>query len=105
LSQPSTWWLQEVRTGTQSAKGTDIKDRYNISFQKDGSYTQTLLSDNTHYQGSWMLMGERNSTLHLTDHKGDPQEYLLQGVNTEVLYYSRLDKSGQTVVYLFTPKP
>ncbi|TGD82713.1 hypothetical protein [Hymenobacter wooponensis] len=104
LTQTSTWWLQEIRTSTQTVKGNDIKDRFSLSFQTDGSYTQTLLSDETHYQGTWMLMGTRNSTLHTVDHKGDTQEYTLQGANPEVLYYSRLDKNGQATNYTFTAK-
>ncbi|QJX47760.1 hypothetical protein HMJ29_12735 [Hymenobacter taeanensis] len=105
LTQTNTWWLQQVTSGSQTVKGADIKDRYSMSFRPDGTYTQTLLSDDTDNQGTWMLMGTRNSDLHLVDHKGDNQSYTLEGANPEVLYYSRMNKSGQPEVYMFTAKP
>ncbi|TGE08171.1 hypothetical protein [Hymenobacter fodinae] len=101
LTRSDTWWLQEVAIAGQITRGAAIKDRYTMRFHSDGTYTQTLVADGTEYKGKYMLMGSDNSTLHLTDHKGDAQEYTLEGGGTETLMYSRLNKAGQREVFSF----
>ncbi len=46
-------------------------------------------------------MGSDNRTLHLTDQKGDTQEYKVGTIGTELLSYSRQDKNGQSELYGF----
>ncbi|MCA8831164.1 hypothetical protein [Hymenobacter pini] len=101
LTRVNTWWLNELSSGSQISRSTDIKDRFSLQFQPDGSYTQTLLADGTTFNGTWMLMGANNRTLHFTDHKGDAQEYTIEGAGTETMVYSRKGKDGQTIVYAF----
>ncbi|RPD45339.1 hypothetical protein DNI29_18315 [Hymenobacter sediminis] len=101
LSKVDTWYLNEVNSGGQLTRTNAIKDRYSIQFRTDGTYVQTLLADGTAYNGTWMLMGADNRILHLTDHKGAAQEYSVEGVSAESLFYGRLDKAGQLESYLF----
>jgi hypothetical protein len=101
LTRTDTWWLQEVVVADQITRGADIKDRYTMRFQSDGTYTQTILTTGTEYQGKYRLMGADNRTLHLTDHKGDAQEYTLEGGGSENLTYSRKNKAGQREILSF----
>jgi len=102
LTQVNTWWLDEVSSAGQITRTGAIKDRYSMQFKSDGTYVQTLLTDDTRYAGTWMLMGNNNRTLHLTDHKGSNQEYTVEGAGTENLFYWRTDKTGQTESFSFT---
>ena len=102
LTSVAPWWLQEVTQGGQTTYDTHIKDRYSLRLRLDGTYTQTLLSDDsTAYNGTWLLMGAENRTLHLTDHKGAAQEYTVGDVSDKALYLYRPDKNGQPESYLF----
>ncbi|GAB3227083.1 hypothetical protein GCM10027346_10060 [Hymenobacter seoulensis] len=101
LSQVSTWWLYEHKVGDQFAREDAIKDRFSMQFRADGTYTQTMLSDGTDYEGTWMLMGTDNRTLHLTDHKGSTQEFMMATAGTVMLAYYRQDKNNQTEYYSF----
>ena len=101
-----TWRLDDVYTaGTLTASGAAIKDRYTIQFRADDTYTQTLLADGTVYAGTWKLDDASSLLLHLTDHKGDPQDYAISSVSDKALRYSRLNKDGQTVELRFTNVP
>ncbi|SNR82740.1 hypothetical protein SAMN06269173_10844 [Hymenobacter mucosus] len=103
ISQVNTWWLNSATTSGKTAIGSDIKDRYSIRFQADGSYIQTLLQDSTQFKGKWMLMGTENRTLHLTDHKGTEQEYTIASATVNSLFFWRAGKDGKTEMYLFKP--
>ncbi|WP_035562596.1 hypothetical protein [Hymenobacter sp. IS2118] len=96
----NTWWLSEVFRAGQITQGDAIKDRYSMQFRPSGSYVQTLLSDGTVFEGTWMLMGADNRTLHLTDHKGAIQEYSV-AVSSESLTYGRNTGTGQAEHYGF----
>jgi hypothetical protein len=101
LTRTDTWWLQEVVVADQITRGAAIKDRFSLRFHTDGTYSKILLADGTEYIGTYMLMGTDNRTLHLTDHKGDAQDYTLLGGGPENLTYSQLNKAGQREVYGF----
>jgi hypothetical protein len=89
-----SWQLDEITRNKQTySSGTTIKDRFRLTFKADGTYTQVLMADNTTYAGTWMVMGTNNSLLHLTDHKGDPQEYTLTALSAQQLRYSRVNGS------------
>ncbi|QDA59138.1 lipocalin-like domain-containing protein [Hymenobacter jejuensis] len=97
------WQQSELQIGTPSVvvRDNDIKNRYAIEFRTDGTYTQTLLADNSTYTGTWMLMEPDNRMLHLTDQKGDIQEYTIISVSDQTLVYSRPNKAGQQEYYSF----
>ncbi|MBT9393601.1 hypothetical protein KLP40_10550 [Hymenobacter sp. NST-14] len=91
------WQLDEIYlNGTLSASGTSIKDRYIIQFKADDTYTQTLLSDGTAFKGTWKLEPGTATVLHLTDHKGDAQDYVIGASSVRELRYARVNKEGKT---------
>lgn len=104
LTSTATWYLQETTVAGKTTKAADLKDRYSMQFRPTGTYTQTLLADGTQYEGTWMLMGADNRTLHLVDHKGETQEYTIEGAYTESLVYGRLGKTGQYDYFAFSYK-
>ena len=101
LTQANTWYLSEYTIANQTTKADAIKDRFALRFAPDGSYRRILLSDNSETAGTWKLTDPDNRQLYLIDHKGDPQNYQVEGVNTEGLLLSRLDKTGQVELYRF----
>ncbi|SNC67036.1 hypothetical protein SAMN06265337_1813 [Hymenobacter gelipurpurascens] len=105
LTSTDTWYLQEATVSGKTTKTADLKDRYSMHFGTTGTYTQTLLADGTTYEGTWMLMGTDNRTLHLADHKGEAQEYTVEGAGPESLVYGRMGKTGQYDYFAFSPKP
>lgn len=100
-----SWRLEEInQNGKVTSSGANIKDRYSLSFRADGTYTQTLLADNSTYVGTWMLMND-NSVLHYTDHKGAKSEYKLTGVKPNELRYSYTNKTNQQEELVFSAQP
>jgi hypothetical protein len=102
LTSTDTWYLQEATMDGKITKTADLKDRYSMRFGTAGTYTQTLLSDGTQFEGTWMLMGTDNRTLHLVDHKGETQEYTIEGANKESLVYGRPGKTSQYDYFAFS---
>ena len=102
LTRPYYWYLNEYTAGGQTARDYSIKDRFALSFSSDGTYRRTLLSDDSETAGTWKLTDPDNRQLHLIDHKGDPQDFVVGATNTESLVLYRPDKTGQQEVYFFT---
>ena len=94
--------IKEAGQITGSSAG--IKDQYPLTFRADGSYTQTLLADNTTHNGTWMLMSN-NTVLHLTDHKGDSNQYTLANLTATGLRYAFTNKNGQAEERTFSAQP
>ena len=94
-----SWRLDQIKEAGQiTSSGAGIKDQYSLTFRADGSYTQKLLADNTTYNGTWMLMSN-NTVLHLTDHKGDSNQYTLANLTATELRYAFTNKTGQAVSF------
>jgi hypothetical protein len=105
LATSGSWRLDEIKQNSQvSSSGAGIKDRYSLKFRADGTYTQTLLADNTTYNGTWMLMSN-NTVLHFVDHKGASSDYTISGVSATSLRYSFTNKSSQTEELGFSAQP
>ncbi|GAA3955827.1 hypothetical protein [Hymenobacter algoricola] len=105
LTTAKSWRLDEIKQNNQtSSSGTGIKDRYTFTFRADGSYTQTLLADNTTYPGVWMLMSN-NTMLHLVDHKGDSHAYTLTGLTAQQLRYRWTNKENKLEEFVFSAQP
>jgi hypothetical protein len=74
-----TWRLDEIsQSGKVTSSGAAIKDRYTLTFQAQGSYTQKLLPTGDEFIGTWKLTNSGH-TLDLIDHKGAPQTYEIRG--------------------------
>lgn len=104
LTKPAAWQLEHISIAGETTAGTAIKDRFSLSFLADGTYTQTMLEDNTSTKGTWALTDDHYSTLHLTDHKGAPHEYTLLRADDQILSYHFLNKDNKSEIYDFTPK-
>ena len=100
-----SWRLDQIKeAGQVTSSGAGIKDQYSLTFRTDGSYTQKLLADNTAYNGTWMLMSN-NTLLHLTDHKGDSNQYTLASLTATELRYAFTNKTGQAEERTFSAQP
>jgi hypothetical protein len=100
-----SWRLDQIKEAGQiTSSGAGIKDQYSLTFRADGSYTQKLLADNTTYNGTWMLMSN-NTVLHLTDHKGDSNQYTLASLTATGLRYAFTNKTGQAEERTFSAQP
>jgi len=100
-----TWRLDEIKHNSQtSSSGAGIKDRYTIAFRADGTYTQTLLDDNSIYNGTWMLM-TNNTVLHFIDHKGADHQYTLTGLTAQELRYSWTNNENKLEEFIFSVQP
>jgi hypothetical protein len=100
-----SWRLDEIKQdGQVTSTGSGIKDRYSLTFRTDGTYTQKLLADNTTYNGTWMLMSN-NTVLHLTDHKGDSNDYTLASLTATQLRYTYTTKTNQLEERTFSAQP
>ena len=100
-----SWRLDQIKeAGQVTSAGAAIKDQYSLTFRPDGTYTQKLLADNTTYNGTWMLMSN-NSVLHLTDHKGDSNQYTLASLTATELRYIFTNKTGQVEERTFSAQP
>ena len=100
-----SWRLDQIKEAGQiTSSGAGIKDQYSLTFRADGSYTQKLLADNTTYNGTWMLMSN-NTVLHLTDHKGDSNQYTLASLTATGLRYAFTNKTGQAEERAFSAQP
>ncbi|MCC2548083.1 hypothetical protein LJY25_16660 [Hymenobacter sp. BT175] len=100
-----TWQIDQIVQGGQTTSaGASIKDRYRLSFRNDGSYTQTLLSDNTTYQGEWTFLSN-NTILHLIDHKGAHLEYTITRLDNQQLRYGHTNKDNKLEEYVFSRVP
>ena len=100
-----SWRLDQIKQdGQVSSTTTGIKDRYSLKFRSDGTYTQTLLADNTAYNGTWMLM-TNNTQLHLTDHKGTANDYTLANLSATELRYTYTTKTNQLEERTFSAQP
>jgi hypothetical protein len=74
-----TWRLDEIsKAGQVTSSGSAIKDRYTLTFQGQGNYTQKLLTTGDEFTGTWKLTNSGH-TLDLIDHKGAPQTYEIRG--------------------------
>ena len=99
------WRLDQIKeAGQVTSSGAGIQDQYSLTFHADGSYTQKLLADNTTYNGTWMLMSN-NTVLHLTDHKGDSNQYTLASLTATELRYAFTNKTGQAEERTFSAQP
>jgi hypothetical protein len=99
-----SWRLDEIKqAGQVTSSTTGIKDRYSLAFRTNGTYTQTLLADNSTYNGTWMLMN--NTVLHLVDHKGTSNDYTLATFTSSQLRYTYTNKDGQTEERTFAAQP
>lgn len=88
-----TWRLDEIAVGGRTTeRQEEIKDRYTLKFKADGTYTQTQLDDNSTTAGTWKLMGQNNTLLEITDHKGTTATYTLGAVDATALVYSFINK-------------
>ncbi|OWP62428.1 hypothetical protein CDA63_14155 [Hymenobacter amundsenii] len=101
LTQASTWYLSEYTAAGQITRDYSIKDRFALRFAPDGSYRRILLSDDSETAGTWKLNNPDNRMLILTDHKGDPQEFVVQDATNETLFLYRPAKTGSPDAYLF----
>ncbi|HEX8656032.1 MAG TPA: lipocalin family protein [Hymenobacter sp.] len=100
-----SWRLDEIKqSGRVTSTTTGIKDRYSLTFRPNGTYTQTLLADNTTYNGTWMLMNS-NTMLHLVDQKGTNNEYTLTNVTATQLRYTYPTKDGLLEERTFSAQP
>ncbi|GAA3970395.1 lipocalin family protein [Hymenobacter antarcticus] len=100
-----SWRLDQIKeAGQVTSAGAAIKDQYSLTFRPDGTYTQKLLADNTTYNGTWMLMSN-NTVLHLTDHKGDSNQYTLASLTATELRYTFTNKTGQAEERTFSAQP
>ncbi|MFD2717648.1 lipocalin family protein [Hymenobacter monticola] len=105
LATSGSWRLDEITQNSQvSSSGAGIKDRYSLKFRADGTYSQTLLADNTTYNGTWMLMSN-NTVLDFTDHKGANSEYTISSVSGTALRYRFTNKTNQTEELGFSAQP
>ncbi|ALD21428.1 hypothetical protein AM218_09605 [Hymenobacter sp. DG25A] len=102
LTQATTWRLDEMVADGNTTRTESIKDRFSLAFKADGTYTQTLLADNTVFQGTWTLTDAFYSTLNLTDHKGALQQYSLARADDQILTYGHLNKDNKWDYYIFT---
>ncbi len=93
-----------MQGGQTTSAGAAIKDRYKLTFRNDGSYTQTLLSDNTTFTGVWMFMNS-NTSLHIIDHKGDSHEYTITRLDNQQLRYGHPNKDNKLEEYVFSQVP
>lgn len=100
-----SWRLDQIKqAGQVTGTGAAIKDQYSLTFRADGTYTQKLLADNTSYNGTWMLMSN-NTVLHLTDQKGDSNQYTLASLTATELRYTFTNKTGQAEERIFSAQP
>ncbi len=101
-----TWRLDQIRQNGQTiSSGANIKDRYSLTFHRDGTYSQKLLADNTTFTGaSWMLMSN-DTMLHLTDHKGTESQYKVESLTSSELRYSFTNKDSQLEERVFSAQP
>ena len=100
-----SWRLDQIKeAGQVTGSGAAIKDQYYLTFRSDGTYTQKLLTDNTTYNGTWMLMSN-NTVLRLTDHKGDSNQYTLASLTATELRYTFTNKTGQAEERTFSAQP
>ena len=100
-----SWRLDQIlQNGVVTSNGTTIKDRYSLAFRPDGTYTQTLLADNTTYTGTWLLLNS-NITLRLIDNKGTASDYTLATLSDTELRYSFTNKNGQVEERDFSAQP
>ena len=100
-----SWRLDQIKeAGQVTSSGAAIKDQYSLTFRADGTYTQKLLADNTSYNGTYMLMSN-NTVLHLTDHKGDSNQYTLASLTATELRYTFTNKTGQVEERTFSSQP
>ena len=101
LTQTNTWYLNQYNAFGQISTGDAIKDRFALRFATDGTYRRILLSDDSETAGTWKLTDPDNRQLHLIDHKGDPQDFTVEGVNAESLFLYRAAVNGRDETYLF----
>jgi hypothetical protein len=100
-----SWRLDQItERGQVTGTGAGIKDQYSLTFRPDGTYTQKVLAANTTYPGTWMLMNN-NTTLHLTDSKGESSEYNVVKLSATELRYSFINKGGFMEERLFSAQP
>lgn len=100
-----SWRLDQImQNGVATSSGTGIKDRYSLTFRPDGTYIQTLLTDNTTYAGTWLLLNN-SITLRLTDNKGTTSDYTLATLSDTELRYSFTNKNGQVEERDFSAQP
>jgi hypothetical protein len=100
-----SWRLDQItERGQVIGTGAGIKDQYSLTFRPDGTYTQKVLAANTTYSGTWMLMNN-NTTLHLTDSKGESTEYIVVKLSATELRYSFINKDGFMEERLFSAQP
>ena len=100
-----SWRLDQIKqAGQVTSSGAAIKDQYSLTFRSDGTYTQKLLADNTTYNGTWMLMSN-NTMLHLTDHKGDSNQYTLASLTAIEMRYTFTNKTGKVEERNFSAQP
>jgi hypothetical protein len=104
LLTTGTWRLDQIiQDGQVTSSGASIKDRYTLKFVTGGAYTQTLLADNTAYNGTWTL--EKSNDFHLTDYKGTKNDYKLDNLTSTELRYSFTNKTNQSEVRVFSAQP
>lgn len=100
-----SWRLDQIlQNGVVASSGTNIKDRYSLTFRTDGTYTQKLLADNTTYDGTWLLLNN-TVTLRLTDNKGTDSDYTLATLSDTELRYSFTNRNGQVEERDFSAQP
>ncbi|WP_375417376.1 lipocalin family protein [uncultured Hymenobacter sp.] len=106
MLRTGTWRLDQIRQNGQTiSSGANIKDRYSLTFHRDGTYSQKLLADNTTFTGaSWMLMSN-DTMLHLTDHKGTESQYKVESLTSSELRYSFTNKDSQLEERVFSAQP
>ena len=100
-----SWRLDQiVQNGQVASSGTGIKDQYSLTFRTDNTYTQKVLADNSTYNGNWLLLNN-NTTLRLTDQKGDLTNYTLAALTATELRYSFTNRAGQLEERVFSAQP
>ena len=100
-----SWRLDQIlQNGVATSSGAGIKDRYSLKFRTDGTFTQTLLADNTASAGTWLLINN-SITLRLTDNKGTASDYTLATLSDTELRYSFTNKNGQVEERDFSAQP
>jgi hypothetical protein len=96
LTRVNTWFLRDLTSAGQLYRDDAIPNRYSLQFRADGTYTQLSV-------GTWVLMGDDNSTLHLTDYANVAQEYKVEGATTTALVLSRPEQNNQLEISGFNP--